>query len=1251
MIRSIPGGWNPGNEGIFEVDQSPGDILFLSSGDTELMACVAAWQELSRESEQALPTLRCSNLGYLKQELTIDKYLDDVVAHCRLVVVRLLGGVAYYRYLVEQLCILCEASKIPLILLPGHNEPDPELAELSCFLHVESYPKLWTCFTEGGVSHLKNALKLLCNAYWGFAFSMDETERVPDCFCYHPDSGLQIPEVEEEWVAVIAYRAHYLSRNLAPFDQLCSRLEALGQRTFCVFVHTLRDHAALEELMHQMTDDGRRRIGCILNTTSFSTKSINSPDSEDFLLGRLDVPILQGIMASTTEEIWREGSFGLPPTDIAMNVALPEIDGRIITTALSFKSDLQRDEATDSDLTHYVPHEEGILSIVAQIQAWMRLRRLENREKHLAVILPNYPNKDARLANGVGLDTPESTTEILKALFAAGYELEAEFPQSSGTLMDRLTRNVTNDHALLTLKQCEVVLDHDVFLTFLNEFPSPLKALITEKWGAPEQDPYFFCGKWKLSGFVSGNVFIAIQPSRGFNLNPSEAYHCPELPPPWYYLAFYCYVRTCFCADAVIHVGKHGNLEWLPGKSVALGLQDSFPNAIFGDLPHFYPFIVNDPGEGTQAKRRSHAVIIDHLTPPLTRAETYGALQEMEHLIDEYYEAVTLDPNRAGLLRSQILDLVEQTKLNLDLELNPEDMDGLLFKLDGYLCELKEAQIRDGLHILGKAPGGAQMTDLLIALHRLPQGSCPSILRALASDYELPFDPLNCEYAEPATVGRIDALQQCRTWGDVVAALEEQLVEFVNASLSGDHPCSGLPQVNSVLQTLRDKTYPLVGGVRGEIDALLHGLNGQYIPSGPSGAPTRGRMDVLPTGRNFYSVDLRAVPTQAACELGWRSAELLIQRYLQEQGEYPESVGLSVWGTATMRTGGDDIAQALALMGVRPVWQKSNRRVIDFEVISIQQLGRPRVDVTLRISGLFRDAFPDLISLFNAAVKKVAEEEEPNEYNPIRRRVLEEQQEWIARGLSESVAQRRALFRVFGSKPGAYGAGLQELMNGHNWSGREDLANVYLQWGGYAYEQHNRWESAHEVFRTRLGKAQIILQNQDNREHDLLDSDDYYQFHGGMANAASVFGENEKQIYFGDHSRPENPRMKTLREEILKVYRSRVVNPKWISGVRRHGYKGAFEMAATVDYLFGYDATTGVVEDFIYEGIARTYLLDLENRAFLEKSNPWALRDMSERLLEASQRGLWKEPDPDTLNHLQTLMLESEGLVEDQFEE
>ncbi len=817
-----------------------------------------------------------------------------------------------------------------------------------------------------------------------------------------------------------------------------------------------------------------------------------------------------------------------------------------------------------------------------------------------------------------------------------------------------------------------------------------------KRWGEPESD--LPNASFAIPGIQLGNIFVGIQPARGYDRDPSLNYHAPDLEPTHAYFAFYVWLRHIFQADAIAHIGKHGNLEWLPGKGIALS-ENCFPEAVLGAMPHLYPFIVNDPGEGSQAKRRAQAVIIDHLTPPMTRAETYGGLQKLEHLIDEYHEAQNLNPSRTKLIQEKILELIAQENLEHDLQIQPQvrvkhlpgkpslnakiveqmlnlsdipdipnsqlttrqtPFSELLIQTDGYLCELKEAQIRDGLHVFGKCPEGRQLRDLIVAIARNPGNGKLGITQSIARSLQLDFDPLTADPSQVFTDVPQELLPYldgtCRIIGDAIAAIENYAAEIVDKFLLMPNTEStthgNLRNINPLLSLesidLLSSIYHSLRQTDQEIDNFLKGLDGKYIPSGASGAPTRGRLDVLPTGRNFYSVDIRAIPTETAWDVGRRSAEVLVETYTQEHGEYPRTLGLSVWGTSTMRTGGDDIAEALALIGVEPVWDGISRRVVDFRVMPLSILERPRVDVMLRISGFFRDGFDNLISLFQSAVEAVSQLDEPEHMNPLRANIQRDSEIFAQQGVKPEAAIAQAQYRVFGSKPGAYGAGLQGLIESQNWETDRDLAEAYINWSSYAYTGYGNAATAPDALRQRLSNLQIVLHNQDNREHDLLDSDDYYQFQGGMtASVRSLTGQNP-QTYFGDHALPQNPKVRSLSTEIARVYRSRVINPKWIEGVMRHGYKGAFEMSATVDYLFAYDATTNCVADFMYQGIAEAYLFNPIVQEFIEAKNPWALRDMAERMLEAHQRGLWQDVSVQTLHKLRNLVLSSEAAIESQ---
>jgi len=1081
-------------------------------------------------------------------------------------------------------------------------------------------------------------------------------------------------------VGILFYRAHYLSGNLAPIDALCQALSERNLVPVPVFVSSLREPDLQVELLEYFLPKDAEPIQLLLNTTSFAISGFNSPEPEQNTLKLLDVPVLQAIFSGGGLEQWESELQGLSPRDVAMNVALPEVDGKIITRAVSFKAVQTWNSDLETDVVGYVAADDRISFVADLTTNWVRLKQTPATNRRIAIILANYPTRNARLANGVGLDTPASCVEILKALQQAGYQVD-NIPSSGTELIEMLIAGVTNDPEGRELRPVNQYLDLAEYQEYFGTLPQQVKDGICNRWGLAEnhaQNLITDNKSFAIPGIQFGNVFVGIQPSRGYEIDPSLNYHAPDLEPTHNYLAYYYWLRENFGAQAIIHAGKHGNLEWLPGKSVALS-SNCYPEVALGAMPNFYPFIVNDPGEGSQAKRRSQAVIIDHLTPPMTRAELYGPLQQLEALIDEYCEAQSLDPSRLPMIRDRIVALTNKENLDKDLgiELKKSEFTEFITRTDGYLCELKESQIRDGLHIFGQCPEGRQLRDLIIAIARHPTNGRSGLTRALAEDSGYDFDPLT---SDPTSI------IQHRTAGDLTAELEEKAIELVdnlieNISVNPRESAVKNLQIGQTtkqeLDWITNYLLPSLLQTNQEITNLLRGLDGRHIPSGASGAPTRGRPDVLPTGRNFYSVDIRAIPTETAWRVGRVAAETLIERYTQENGEYPKTLGLSVWGTSTMRTGGDDIAEALALIGVQPVWDGPSRRVVDFEILPVSVLGRPRVDVTLRISGFFRDAFFNLIDLFDSAVKAVADLDEPAESNPLAAQVKEEIQYWEATGLSREDAEVRSQFRVFGSKPGAYGAGLQGIIEAQNWTDDGDLAKAYINWSSYAYTSTpptppyqggaksnscpppyqggarggeftgGEWGcSAPEAFEKRLGQMQIVLQNQDNREHDILDSDDYYQFQGGMTAAIRNLQGKNPETYFGDNSIPENPKVRQLREEIARVYRSRAVNPKWIEGAMRHGYKGAFEIAATVDFLFAYDATANCVEDFMYEGIAEAYIFDEKVQGFIQSNNPWALRDMAERLLEARQRGLWQSASQDILDKLRSIALEAEAVIE-----
>ncbi|ROS04884.1 cobaltochelatase CobN subunit [Sinobacterium caligoides] len=1276
LLAAQPGGFVD-DEGIIDLQQTPASLVVLSAADSALASLAVAADGLAEQ----LPSLRLANWMQLLKPAAFDYYQSQVLDHASVVLVSLLGGASYWRYGVERL-VQWQQEKPgrSLVVVPGDDTFDPELQALSS-VDEPMWRRCWQYLRQGGVTNAQQLLKSLACRLPGVTLSCQEPRTIPRCLLYRPafmsaietsSQQAALVEWQQHWrlygdecwphVILLFYRSHLQSANTAMFDELIQSLEQQQQNVLPIAIASLKDDESMT-LINTLVEQIDAKL--IINTTGFASNRVDSPGlsssptafSSPF---ERPLPVLQVILASSTEDDWQKHSQGLRSRDVAMQVVLPEMDGRIISRAISFKAASHYNERCQISIVRYSLHRERGDFVAELARRYCALSSTKNADKRIALMLANYPTKDGRIGNGVGLDTPASTLNILEAMSAAGYPL-AELPQDGNALIEALLESVTNNPNTLHTLPCWQSIAIEEYLNHFACLPEILQRSLWDRWGPPENDPKCRNGRLMIAGIRLGETFVGIQPARGFNLDLSANYHDPDLVPPHSYLACYFWLRHHYKVQAIIHVGKHGNLEWLPGKGTALS-NECWPDVILGPMPHFYPFIVNDPGEGAQAKRRTQAVIIDHLMPPMTRAESYGDLAALEALVDEYYQAMGMDSRRETWLREKILAEVKQANLLGELSVsNTADDEQVFNSLDTYLCEIKEAQIRHGLHVLGRLPYEEKLLNTVVALLRLPRGLAVAergILHVIAEDLALTvdgenFNPLaaNTEPwlgVRPTILCAIDD-SLWRTQSDTRERLEllaQRLVASWVLQVEDADPLWDAVLISSrrlcehaqavLLKSLHESA-------QNEIGALIKGLQGDFVEPGPSGAPTRGRLDTLPTGRNFYSVDNRSIPSQAAWAIGQASADALIERHLQEQGDYPRDLGLSVWGTATMRTGGDDIAQAFALMGVRPVWAAGSQRVIDIEVIPAMLLGRPRIDVTLRVSGFFRDAFANVMRLFNAAVEAIAKMNENAASNPIRENIESRQTMLIEQGLSEQRAFSESRYRVFGSKPGAYGAGLQGLIDERCWSDRGDLAEAYLNWGGYAYGTGIDGKAdgieAKDAFAQRLGQLQVVVQNQDNREHDLLDSDDYYQFQGGMTNAVAVLSEREPVIYHGDHSNPTMPKVRTLQEELNRVIRSRLLNPKWIEGMREHGYKGAFEMSASVDYMFAYDATTNLIKDYQYRMVTDSLLFDNKNRDFMQKNNPHALEEMAERLLEACQRGMWQEPG-EYSERLQSLLLE-----------
>ncbi|MEU4647093.1 cobaltochelatase subunit CobN [Nocardia fluminea] len=1212
-------------------------ILLLSTSDTDLLSARASGAEY-----------RWGNPARLLVE-----DLPGLLDGADLVIVRILGGKRAW----EEGLDAIRASGVPMVALGGEIAPDAELMECST-VPVGVAADAHNYLAAGGAENLLQLHNFLSDTVLLTGHGFEPPAQLPTWG--ELDRSSRILEPHAPTVAVVYYRAQHLAGNTAYIEALCKAIEAKGARPLPVYAASLR--TAEPELLTLLGRADALVVTVLAAGGSKPATASAGGDDEAWdvaALAALDVPILQGLCLTSGRAQWEANDDGLSPLDVATQVAVPEFDGRIITVPFSFK------EFDADGLSAYVPDAERCARVAGIAVRHARLRHIPAADKRIAIMLSAYPTKHARIGNAVGLDTPASAIRLLTELRAAGYDLGDidEIPglvqRDGDALIHALIAAGGQDPEWLSAEQLEgnpIRIGAATYTRWFESLPADLREAVVEAWGPPPGELYVDRsadpkGEIVIAALRFGNVVLMVQPPRGFGENPVAIYHDPDLPPSHHYLAAYRWLSAPdgFGADAMVHLGKHGNLEWLPGKTLGMSASCG-TDAALGDLPLIYPFLVNDPGEGTQAKRRAHATLVDHLIPPMARAETYGDISRLEQLLDEHANISALDPAKLPAIRQQIWTLMRAAKMDHDLGLaeRPEEdvFDDMLLHVDGWLCEIKDVQIRDGLHILGQAPEGDTELDLVLAMLRARQlwggeQNVPGLREALGLSEAGDESRERVDVVESRARELLAALQ-ATDWS--AGAVDTLVNDFATAILAGgvagpanDEP-TRLDAVRTVLRFAATEVVPRLRETSIEIARVLHALNGGFIPSGPSGSPLRGLINVLPTGRNFYSVDPKAVPSRLAWETGQAMAESLLARYLADHGAYPKSVGLSVWGTSAMRTSGDDIAEVFALLGVRPVWDEASRRVTSLEVISLDELARPRIDVTVRISGFFRDAFPHVLALLDDAVRLVADLDEPAESNYIRAHAQSD--------LADHGDTRRATTRIFGSKPGTYGAGLLQLIDSKSWRTDDDLAQVYTTWGGYAYGRDLDGAPAADDMRSAYKRIAVAAKNTDTREHDIADSDDYFQYHGGMVATVRALTGKNPEAYIGDSTRPDAVRTRTLSEETARVFRARVVNPRWLEAMRRHGYKGAFEMAATVDYLFGYDATTNVVADWMYEKLSESYVFDEVNRKFMEQSNPWALHGIAERLLEAAERKLWEHPEQETLDKLRQVYLETEGELE-----
>lgn len=1055
-----------------DLQQEPADLVVLSFSDSDLGAFAAGWHQ-AREADGNFPSLRLANLTALMHPLSVDTYVERTLSGTRAILIRLIGGMPYWSYGLQQVEALARARALVLAVLPGDGRPDERLDQIST-LPAAGLRELARLCDAGGAGAAQAALGLLARAAGLKGAPIPDCHPLPMAGGWHPGRGVLCPDSvvrdpARPLVLIVFYRSYLAAHDTEPFAALHAAFERKGFETLSIFVPSLKP-----AVVRQQVDRWVRRLSpaALLNATAFSARG----EGGDTPLDGAGVPVFQVALATFSRAAWAAASRGLPPADLAMHVVLPEVDGRIFTGVASFKEPGARDPSLEFARNAHRPDPDRIEAIAARVTGWIALARKPAGERRVALVLSTYPGKPHQMAHAVGLDALASAEAMLADLAGAGYAT-CERPG--------LARALTGEY-----------LDWPVadYRRALAALPDSLRAALGAAWGEPEADAAVVKGAFRFAAVLLGNLLVALQPERGSAGSRDGDYHDLSRCPRHGYVAFYLWLRQQHM-DALVHVGAHGTLEWLPGKSVALS-QDCWPEALTGAMPVIYPFIVNDPGEAAQAKRRIGAVALGHAPPPLAPTGSGAGLARIETLLDEFSNADGLDPARRDRLQLAIREEARLQGLEPELGLDAAtSLAEAITRIDRFVCDVKESQFGDGLHVFGRGEQGV-------------------------------------------------------------------------AERSG----------------------------------LLAALDGRRVAPGPAGSPWRGRMDVLPTGRNLYTLDPRAVPTPTAYEQGICLAEELIRRHLQDHGDYPRGLVVDLWGSATMRTAGEEFAMALHLLGARPLWDVASGRVTGVEILPLALLDRPRIDVTLRVSGLFRDAFPTLPLLFGQAVRALCARDESADWNPF--------------------AGRPATPRVYGPRPGCYGVGLEDAPEVYTETARRAAGEAWLAASSHALDGPEAAADP-EGLRLRVESADAFVHLQDLPETDLLLAADYAAHEAGFAAAKAVTG-GAAALYHLDTRDPARPAARTLSEEIARVVRARAAHPGWIAGMMRHGFRGGAELAATLDHLGAFAHLAASVPSHLFDLYFDATLGAPEVREFLERENPGALAAMEARFAALHAAGLWQ---------------------------
>ena len=1132
---------------------------------------------------------------------------------------------------------------------------------------IEEYNDGIAYLELGGDNNYASLLKWALRSFGDVDIDVPEPVHPPAQGLYYPgresidiDSYIDSLDPSKPTVGIFFYQRQWVCGNTRHVDALIRELEDLGANPVPIFMYASESKVAgaigTKRVMREhLTRNGSPVLDSIIELMSFSQILVANPGegeqvSDDNFFQDYGAPVIQSMVCCRSSEKWRDDINGLTPSEIAYDIAHPEFDGQIISVACGST------ERDDDGSLMAEPLDDRPRRVADMAVQWAKLSRKANGERRVAILLYMYPPKTANAGGASGLDTFASVVDVLHRMRDDGYDVGDFIPETSKELVDMLLDGLTNDTEWISdesiRSRAQDLIPLEQYDSWYSELSDAARARIEDGWGKPPGDFYVVGKDITVPGIRFGNILVGFQPDRGRNIQSD--YHDPYCVMPHQYLAFYRWLRYDFLADAVIHVGTHGTLEWLPGKSVAMS-SDCCPDYVMDSIPDIYPYIIGNPGEGIQAKRRAAAVIVDHMIPSMTRSGGYDEIDELEGVLQNYMSAETqLQDDKRTLIRIKLRESVSRLELYNDLKLSPDcsddEFDQHVDELYDYVVDVKENLIKDGLHILGDIPEGKRMQEMVYSLTRLDNGEVPSLRGSIAVSKGYSVNDLqnNASDIDPMS-GKLK--------GQVLEEIEtetEHLIEMMyDASFVRDG-CIGIvrdlyPENNcDIMESvvfICDTLHPSILKMGREIDSIMEALQGRYVEPGPSGCPTRGRAQLLPTGRNFYSLDPDSIPWHSSWEVGKQMADQMLERYLQEHGSYPRTVGIVVWATDTMKTGGDDVAYILWLMGLRPVWTGYAGRVKDLEVIPVSELGRPRIDVTLRISGLFRDTFPNLVEMIDRGVKMIAELDESDEDNILRANIRQDVVKAIADGIPEDKARDEAMMRIFGDAPGTYGSGTNILIRTSEWKDVSDIGDIYRSYGEFAYGGGRKGIRSPEAFRRRLELMEVTVKNSASREYDMLDNDDVYNDLGGFNAAVKAVSGRMPMSVIGCSADTSNLRLRTVDEEGRYIFRSKVLNPKWVEGLKQHGFKGAEEISNLAEYVFAWDATSDIIDPWMYQSMAERFLFDEENSEWLRDANPYAMYETASWLLEAIGRGMW-EPDEETRRKLEQLYMDLEGEFE-----